>query len=99
MAENAQRLAGKALHHGWIERRPGEGKGLLAAIARHACAVAADDYPAFFLPRMGPERPIFGTVRFMSSERARKRLKLHRHLARFGGGGGQLGSPLDGACV
>jgi deoxyribodipyrimidine photo-lyase len=52
MADNAQRLAGKALYHPWIERRPGEGRGLLPAIARHACAVVADDFPAFFLPRL-----------------------------------------------
>jgi deoxyribodipyrimidine photo-lyase len=52
MADNARRLAGKAIHYPWIERRPGEGKGLLADVARHACAVVADDHPGFFLPRM-----------------------------------------------
>jgi len=52
MAENARRLAGKALYHPWVERRPGEGRGLLEALARHACAVVADDHPGFFLPRM-----------------------------------------------
>lgn len=51
MADNARRLAGKAIHFPYIEPRPGEGKGLLAAVARQACAVVADDYPAFFLPR------------------------------------------------
>jgi deoxyribodipyrimidine photo-lyase len=52
MAENARRLAGRALHHPWIERAPGEGRGLLPALAAHACAVVTDDYPTFFLPRM-----------------------------------------------
>ncbi|MEM9695577.1 MAG: deoxyribodipyrimidine photolyase, partial [Myxococcota bacterium] len=36
----------------WVERREGEGKGLLAAFAERAAVVIADDYPAFFLPRM-----------------------------------------------
>jgi deoxyribodipyrimidine photo-lyase len=52
MAENARRLADRALYHPWLERREGEGKGLLAAVAAHACAVVTDDYPAFFIPRM-----------------------------------------------
>jgi deoxyribodipyrimidine photo-lyase len=29
-----------------------EGKGLVAALSRHAAVVVTDDYPAFFLPRM-----------------------------------------------
>lgn len=33
----------------------------------------------------GPERPIFGLVRFMSSESMRKKLRVKRHLARWGG--------------
>jgi deoxyribodipyrimidine photo-lyase len=36
----------------YVERRPGDGKGLLEALASRACTVVADDYPAFFLPRM-----------------------------------------------
>lgn len=31
----------------------------------------------------GPERPIFGTVRYMSSDAARRKLKLEGYLARF----------------
>jgi len=31
----------------------------------------------------GPERPIFGTVRYMSSDRARKKLRLLRTLERY----------------
>lgn len=52
MAENARRLAGRALYHPWVERRPGEGEGLLEAVARRACAVVADDHPGSFFPRM-----------------------------------------------
>ncbi|HET6411445.1 MAG TPA: deoxyribodipyrimidine photolyase [Anaeromyxobacter sp.] len=52
MADNARRLAGRALYHPWVERRPGEGRGLLRALGRYACAVVADDHPGFFLPRM-----------------------------------------------
>lgn len=32
----------------------------------------------------GPERPIFGTVRYMSSDSARKKLRLKNYLQRFG---------------
>jgi len=32
----------------------------------------------------GPERPIFGTVRYMSSESAQKKLWLEQYLARYG---------------
>jgi deoxyribodipyrimidine photo-lyase len=32
----------------------------------------------------GPERPIFGTVRYMSSENAARKLKLKGYLARYG---------------
>jgi deoxyribodipyrimidine photo-lyase len=52
MAENARRLAGRVLHHAYLERAPGEGKGLLEALAARACAVVTDDFPTFFLPRM-----------------------------------------------
>jgi len=52
MADNARRLAGRALHHPYLERAAGEGKGLLAACAARACAVVTDDFPTFFLPRM-----------------------------------------------
>jgi len=33
----------------------------------------------------GPERPIFGTVRYMSSDAARRKLKLKGYLARYAG--------------
>jgi deoxyribodipyrimidine photo-lyase len=35
----------------------------------------------------GPERPIYGKVRYMSSESARRKLRMQRYLERFGGGG------------
>ncbi len=40
------------LYHPYVEPAPGEGKGLLAALSREACAVVTDDFPCFFLPRM-----------------------------------------------
>jgi deoxyribodipyrimidine photo-lyase len=52
MAENGRRAAGRVLHHPYVERAEGEGKGLVEALARHACAVVTDDFPTFFLPRM-----------------------------------------------
>ncbi|HSH69380.1 MAG TPA: hypothetical protein VK997_05640, partial [Deferrisomatales bacterium] len=36
----------------YVEPHPGAGKGLLAALAREACAVVTDDHPGFFYPRM-----------------------------------------------
>jgi deoxyribodipyrimidine photo-lyase len=51
-AENARRLRGRALHHAHVERAPGDGRGLLEALARDSCAVVTDDYPTFFVPRM-----------------------------------------------
>jgi deoxyribodipyrimidine photo-lyase len=33
----------------------------------------------------GPERPVFGTVRYMSSENAARKLHLRSYLARYGG--------------
>jgi deoxyribodipyrimidine photo-lyase len=32
----------------------------------------------------GPKRPVFGSVRYMTSESARKKLRLKQYLARFG---------------
>ena len=39
-------------YYPYLERKPGDGKGLLEELAASACVVVADDYPAFFLPRM-----------------------------------------------
>ncbi len=36
----------------YVERAPWEGRGLLAALAAHACLVVTDEQPGFFLPRM-----------------------------------------------
>jgi deoxyribodipyrimidine photo-lyase len=53
MADNVRRLERERLYYyAHIERRPGEGKGLLSALASRACLIVTDDYPAFFLPRM-----------------------------------------------
>ncbi len=53
MADNAEHFADcPCLFYPYVERKPGEGKGLLEALARSACLVVADDYPAFFLPHM-----------------------------------------------
>ncbi len=39
-------------YYPYIERKPGEGCGLLEALSERACVVVTDDYPCFFLPRM-----------------------------------------------
>ncbi|MBA3847406.1 MAG: deoxyribodipyrimidine photolyase [Planctomycetes bacterium] len=53
MADNAADCvrAGVA-YHAYVEPIPDAGKGLLAALAKRACVVVADDWPCFFLPRM-----------------------------------------------
>ncbi len=53
MAEHARRLAAtNVLYHPYVEPRPGEGRGLLEALAARACLVVTDDFPGFFLPHM-----------------------------------------------
>jgi deoxyribodipyrimidine photo-lyase len=34
----------------WVERRPGEGRGLLAGLATRAALVVTDDFPCFIVP-------------------------------------------------
>jgi deoxyribodipyrimidine photo-lyase len=41
-----------AVHFAYVESAPGQGKGLLAALAADAAVVVADDAPVFFLPAM-----------------------------------------------
>lgn len=38
----------------------------------------------------GPEREVFGKVRYMTSKNTRRKLRLDEYLARWGGGPGQL---------
>lgn len=53
MAENQRRFAKTAAHYlPYVERAPGEGKGLLAALASRACLLVGDDWPSFFVPAM-----------------------------------------------
>jgi deoxyribodipyrimidine photo-lyase len=53
MADTARRAAGRPLlYHPYVEPEPGAGRGLLAALSRHACAVVADDAPHFLYPRL-----------------------------------------------
>ncbi|MBN2059836.1 MAG: deoxyribodipyrimidine photolyase [Deltaproteobacteria bacterium] len=53
MADNAKAFdKSPACYYPYMEKRPGDGKGLLQALSRTACAVVTDEYPAFFLPGM-----------------------------------------------
>jgi deoxyribodipyrimidine photo-lyase len=53
MADNARAFAAaKVTYLPYVEPAPGEGAGLLAALARRACLVVTDEQPGFFLPRM-----------------------------------------------
>ena len=53
MADNEAALRRtRVKYYPYVEDSPGAGKGLLSALARHACVVITDDFPAFFVPRM-----------------------------------------------
>lgn len=53
MAANARAFARTGAEYlPYLEPAPGAGKGLLEALADHACLVVTDRFPAFFLPRM-----------------------------------------------
>lgn len=53
MAANARRFEAAGIRYvPYVERRPGEGGGLLEALAERASLVVGDDFPCFFLPRM-----------------------------------------------
>jgi deoxyribodipyrimidine photo-lyase len=51
MQDNADELRGRALHYAYVEPEAGAGRGLLRALAQHACALVTDWNPSFFLPR------------------------------------------------
>lgn len=53
MADNGTAFARKpVLYYPYVEPSVGAGKGMLATLAKGACVVVGDDFPAFFLPRM-----------------------------------------------
>jgi deoxyribodipyrimidine photo-lyase len=53
MADNAADFAVAGVTYWpYVEPTAGAGKGMLAALGKHACAVVTDDFPCFFLPRM-----------------------------------------------
>jgi deoxyribodipyrimidine photo-lyase len=53
MADNARAFAAaKITYVPYVEPAAGQGRGLLAALARRACLVVTDEQPGFFLPRM-----------------------------------------------
>jgi hypothetical protein len=53
MADNARRFErADVTYFPYAEERPGDGKGLLEALAARACVVVGDDWPCFFVPRM-----------------------------------------------
>jgi len=54
MEATARRLARRrpVVYFPYVERQVGEGRGLLEAMAGHAVAIVADDWPGFFHPAM-----------------------------------------------
>ncbi len=65
MRDNAARFRGAGIrYYPYVEPEPGAGQGLLAALARYACVVVGDDYPAFIHPRMTAAAAARVDVRF-----------------------------------
>ena len=53
MADNGSRFRRAGIsYYPYVEPNPGEGKGLLAALAARACYVVTDDFPCFMIPAM-----------------------------------------------
>ncbi|NVB76859.1 MAG: deoxyribodipyrimidine photolyase [Kofleriaceae bacterium] len=53
MADNAKAFAkAKITYRAYVEPEHGAGKGLVEALAAHACCVVTDEQPGFFLPHM-----------------------------------------------
>ena len=53
MADNARRFEGTGvLYYPFLEFDSDAGKGLLRAMAAHACVLVTDDFPCIFLPHM-----------------------------------------------
>ncbi len=53
MAESKRAFENTGIfYYPYVEPTKGAGKGLLQALAKDACVVVTDDFPAFFLPRM-----------------------------------------------
>lgn len=53
MADNANTCAKHRIRYfPYVEPEVDAGKGLLEALASHACVLVTDDFPCFFLPRM-----------------------------------------------
>jgi deoxyribodipyrimidine photo-lyase len=54
MRANAEALSGRSgvTYLAYLEPAPGQGRGLLEALAAHAAVIVTDDFPSFFLPRM-----------------------------------------------
>jgi deoxyribodipyrimidine photo-lyase len=63
MADNTRAFEGRPVTYlPYVEHEADAGKGLLGALAAHACVVVTDDFPGFFIPRMlaaaGPRLPV-----------------------------------------
>jgi len=53
MADNARQFEDSGVfYYPYVETVEGAGKGLISALAKNACVIVTDDFPAFFLPRM-----------------------------------------------
>ena len=64
MADNAAEMASAgAFYYPYVEPAPGHGKGLIAALSKHACEIVTDWHPGFFIPRMLKSAAAQATVR------------------------------------
>jgi hypothetical protein len=67
----------------YLETEPGAGRGLLEALASTAATrTPAAGSSGASAATTAPERPVFGTVRYMSSASASRKLRLEGYLSR-----------------
>ena len=65
MRENLQAFSSTCVtYHPYVEPRPGDGAGLVEALAHQACVIVSDDSPMFFLPRIVEAASRRSPVRF-----------------------------------
>ncbi len=65
MRDNAARFESRCVtYFPYLERKDGEGSGLLAALGKRASVVVTDDFPAFFYPAddRGGRRAVVGAA-------------------------------------
>ena len=69
-----------ALYHPYVELQHGDGRGLVAALAKEAAVVVSDDYPCFFHPHMMRKvaKTLPARLELVDANEARRLLEMYR---------------------